>query len=94
MGATFTIAPFQGATFRIDASKGRSGFAAPWLGLPGRSSRPSTGVKGDARLRFQLRGGRLRPRIGATFTIAPFQGATRCTDASRGRSGFVLRTTP
>jgi len=32
--------------------------------------------------------------MGATFTIAPFQGATFCIDALRGRSGFVLRTTP
>jgi len=27
MGATFTIAPFQDATFCIDALRGRSGFA-------------------------------------------------------------------
>jgi hypothetical protein len=34
------------------------------------------------------------PTMGATFTIAPFQGATFCIDALRERSGFVLRTTP
>jgi len=27
--------------------------------------------------------------IGATFTIAPFQGATFCIDALRGLSGFA-----
>ncbi len=40
----------------------RPSFARSNSGLPGRSSRPASGIYGDARLRFQLRRGRLQSR--------------------------------
>jgi hypothetical protein len=69
-------------------------------GLPGRSYRPATGVDGDARLRSELRRGRLRsqPRVeneawwNRSGSITP--KGSYCGSCHGGRRGWVVGLEP
>ena len=56
------VESWSGFRLRLRLRRDKSPLTFPLSGLPGRSFRPGTGVIWDARLRFQRRRGRLRPR--------------------------------